>query len=90
MKKLLIITILLCSFFRVSAQNTDYYDRMEHIFGNIDKTKVTTGILKEFGIRFNEVEAYNGVISTTNWVDRTYTSPHIKYKVLSDFYVACS
>lgn len=28
-------------------------------------------MLKEFGIRLNEVEAYNGTISSTNWVDRT-------------------
>lgn len=44
---------------------------MEHIFGNIDKTKVTTGFLKEFGIRFNEVEAYDGIIDTDNLVDQT-------------------
>jgi hypothetical protein len=44
---------------------------MKHIFGNIDKTKVTTGYLKEFGIRFNEIEAYNGFIDSENFVDVT-------------------
>ncbi len=44
---------------------------MDHVFSNIDPTKATTGLLKEFGIRFNEVEAYDGTISSTNWVDRT-------------------
>ena len=62
MKKLLVFTLFCIAFFQGHTQNTDYYDRMEHIFGNIDKTKVTTGFLKEFGIRFNEVEAYNGVM----------------------------
>ncbi len=71
MKKLLIITFFLCSYFSAFAQNTAYYDRMEHVFGNIDKTKVTTGFLKEFGIRLNDVEAYNGVLQNTNWVDKT-------------------
>lgn len=71
MKKLLIFTLLSIACFQGNTQNTDYYDRMEHVFGNIDKTKVTTGFLKEFGIRFNEVEAYNGVISSNNLVDKT-------------------
>ena len=38
------------------AQNTDYYNRMNHVFGAIDKSKVTTGLLKEFGVRLNHVE----------------------------------
>ncbi|KAA5827838.1 hypothetical protein FPF71_03085 [Algibacter amylolyticus] len=71
MKKLLVFTVLCMSFFYGHTQNNDYYNRMQHVFGNIDKTKVTTGYLKEFGIRFNEVEAYNGTISTTNLVDNT-------------------
>lgn len=71
MKKLLVFTGLFIAIFYGNAQNTDYYDRMEHVFGNIDKTKVSTGFLKEFGIRFNEVEAYNGVISANNLVDKT-------------------
>lgn len=71
MKKLLVFTGLFIVLSYGNAQNTDYYDRMEHVFGNINKTKVTTGFLKEFGIRFNEVEAYNGIISTNNLVDKT-------------------
>ena len=38
------------------AQTTDYYNRMNHVFGAIDKSKVTTGLLKEFGVRLNHVE----------------------------------
>ncbi|WP_445738343.1 hypothetical protein [Mariniflexile sp.] len=55
MKKLFLFGIFLFSFFQIFAQNNDYYNRMQYVFGNIDKTKVTTGYLKEFGIRFNEV-----------------------------------
>lgn len=71
MKKLLVFTLFFIALFYGNAQNTDYYDRMEHIFGNIDKTKVTTGFLKEFGIRFNEVEVYNGLISNNNFIYKT-------------------
>ncbi|WP_372757501.1 hypothetical protein [Mariniflexile sp.] len=71
MKKLFIFTIFVCAFFQSFSQNNDYYNRMQYVFGNIDKTKVTTGYLKEFDIRFNEVEAYSGVIATNNLVDKT-------------------
>ncbi|WP_445734253.1 hypothetical protein [Mariniflexile sp.] len=71
MKKLLIFTLLFVQLFFSNAQNSDYYNRMQYVFGNIDKTKVTTGYLKEFGIRFNEVEAYDSVISSGNLVDKT-------------------
>lgn len=77
MKKLFILFLFFCSFLEGFAQNTDYADRMEHIFGNIDKTKVTTGYLKEFGIRFNEVEAYNGVIGSNNWTDETQWQSYV-------------
>jgi hypothetical protein len=69
MKVKLLSLFLLFSILTGFSQNTDYYDRMEYVFGNIDKNKVTTGYLKEFGIRFNEVETYNGVISSDNLVD---------------------
>lgn len=44
---------------------------MQHIFANIDKTKVTTRYLKEFGIRLNEIETYNVILSNNNFVDKT-------------------
>jgi hypothetical protein len=56
---------------QINAQNNAYYNRMQHVFGNIDKTKVTTGYLKEFGIRFNTIEDYDGVLDTLNFVDKT-------------------
>jgi len=71
MKKLFIFTLLFVQLFFSNAQNNGYYNRMQYVFGNIDKTKVTTGYLKEFGVRFNEVEAYNGTMITSNLVDKT-------------------
>ena len=70
-KKLLFTLLLFITMISAYAQNTNYTNRMQHIFGNIDRTKVTTGFLKEFGIRFNEVEAYDGIIDTDNLVDQT-------------------
>jgi hypothetical protein len=68
MKKLLILLICFVTFYNVKAQNPAYANRMQHIFGNIDKTKVTTGYLKEFGVRFANVEACNGNLSQNNFV----------------------
>lgn len=71
MKHVFTCLVILCSFYYTQAQTTNYSDRISHIFGAIDKTKVTTGYLKEFGIRFNSVESYNGILSDTNWVDNS-------------------
>jgi hypothetical protein len=42
---------------------------MDYVFGAIEPSKVTTGLLKEFGVRHNEVELFNGTISADNLVD---------------------
>lgn len=57
--------------FVLFAQNTAYYQRMKQTFENIDPTKVTTGHLKEFGIRFNEVEAYDGTLQADNYMNHS-------------------
>ena len=61
MKNPLLLLLIIGNIFIGFAQNNSYANRMKHIFGNIDKTKVTTGYLKEFGIRLNNIEAYNGI-----------------------------
>lgn len=63
MKKILLFLVFLATFFNMQAQNTAYANRMQYIFGNIDKTKVTTGYLKEFGVRFANIEACNGSLT---------------------------
>ena len=68
MKQLLPTLALLCLMGTVLAQPTDYYNRMKHIFGLIDKSKVNTGLLKEYGVRLNHVENYNGTIKETSKV----------------------
>jgi hypothetical protein len=71
MKHVFTLLVILCSFYYTQAQTTNYSDRMSHIFGAIDKTKVTSGYLKEFGIRFNSVESYNGILYDSNFVDNS-------------------
>lgn len=66
MKNLLCLLGVCLVIWPALAQSNDYYNRMNHVFGAIDKSKVTTGLLKEFGIRLNEVEAYNGMLISAN------------------------
>ncbi|MFY9242300.1 MAG: hypothetical protein WAO74_04660 [Polaribacter sp.] len=65
MKKIILSCILCTLLLQINGQNNAYYNRMQHVFGNIDMTKVTTGYLKEFGIRFNTIEVdisnYNSI-----------------------------
>ena len=67
MKRILLLFVCLATF-NLQAQNTAYANRIQHIFGNINKTKVTTGYLKEFGVRFANIEACNGSLSTNNYI----------------------
>lgn len=71
MKKDLLFVVCLVTFCNVQAQNSSYANRMQHIFGNIDKNKVTTGYLKEFGVRFANIEACNGNLSADNFVTKS-------------------
>ncbi|ARN78448.1 hypothetical protein BST97_10875 [Nonlabens spongiae] len=70
MKKLM-TTIMLLTAMLLMAQNNDYASRMDHIFKNIDPNKVTTGYLKDFGIRFVNMELADGSINTTNAVSKS-------------------
>jgi hypothetical protein len=57
MKRLFLYLLILSVVNKVQAQSTNYANRMNHIFGNIDKSKVTTGYLKEYGIKLTSLEA---------------------------------
>ena len=51
MKHVLTSLLVLCIFYSAKSQSSDYYNRMDHVFGAIESSKVTTGLLKEFGVR---------------------------------------
>ena len=91
MKKFILSGIFCMLLFQVKGQTNNYHNRMQHIFGNIDKNKVNTGYLKEFGVRLNTIEDYDGVNDTLNFVDKTqwqslysslYRVQYIKIKIL--------
>ncbi|MFV0566697.1 MAG: hypothetical protein ACK5NB_12805 [Flavobacteriaceae bacterium] len=71
MKRIILFLVCLVTFCNVQAQNSSYANRMQHIFGNINKNKVTTGYLKEFGVRFANIEACNGSLSANNFLTKS-------------------
>ncbi|MDP1764833.1 MAG: hypothetical protein Q8L07_13200 [Sediminibacterium sp.] len=41
---------------------TQYYGKMNYVFANVNKTLVTTGLLKDYGIDFLNLDNYTGAI----------------------------
>lgn len=48
---------------------TQYYGKMNYVFTNVDKSLITTGILKDYGIEFLNLDNYTGaVLHDSNYV----------------------
>jgi Secretion system C-terminal sorting domain len=77
MKQFFIAALLLLSFSATKAQtsnfdSTSFYANSNAIYGNLDKTKITTGLLREYGIDFINQDNYNGqTLHDSNWVNLT-------------------
>ncbi len=65
------IIILLSLFQFTNAQTNDYSSRMQQVFGNIDQAKVTSGFLKDYGLRFADIEKSDGILTTLNYVNES-------------------
>lgn len=46
--------------------NNAFSDQINHLFQYVDRTAVTTGLLKDYGIDFTDVERCNGQLATNN------------------------
>lgn len=76
-KKLLLMAALClsCSNY-LKAQHivdTSFYHQTNYIFGNLDKSKVPFGILKDFGFEFSNLQYYDG----TNMADSTLLNKYM-------------
>jgi len=63
---LLILPSLLFSQIHVDNQ---WKNAINPIFQNLDKSKITSGMLLDFAMEFTDVTAYNGVITDTTYVN---------------------
>ncbi len=55
----------------LNAQDTpdDYMNRINYIFANVDHSKVTTGLLSDYGLQIMPPEYYDGALQDSNEVD---------------------
>ena len=51
--------------------NQQYTDTMNYIFQKVDKSKITTGLLADYGLQIMAIEAFNGVPADSNYVSIT-------------------
>ena len=49
--------------------NQAYTDAMNAIFQKVDKSKITTGLLADYGVQIVDPEAFNGVPADSNYVN---------------------
>ncbi len=74
MKKNLLLLLSICIINLSNAQTapydtTTYYGKMGFLFNNLNRTQITTGLLRDYGIDFMNLDNYNGkVLNDTNWV----------------------
>ena len=54
--------LLLCKFTNAQVYDTtQYYGKMNYVFHHVNKTPITTGLLKDYGIEFLNFDNYNGL-----------------------------
>lgn len=77
MRKFLIVATTFFFAFCASAQlqvqydsSSNYYNRMNYIFANVNRSAAGTGLLLDFGIEFTSVADFNGnSLTDSNYVD---------------------
>jgi hypothetical protein len=48
--------------------NTEFIDRMNYIFGPLEKNRVPNGLLLDYSMEFTDLKNYNGILTDTNKV----------------------
>ena len=72
MKRIIsLFTVGLLMTAHLSAQNPgqDFINRMNHIFQYVDKSKVATGLLSDYGLQIVEPKYFNGIPADINYVN---------------------
>jgi hypothetical protein len=70
MKHLWISFCLFLSSLPLLAQNTSYKDKVDYVFGSLRQSDISTGILLEYGLNFQDPSVFNGTtLSETNKTD---------------------
>jgi len=69
--KLSIALLMFCQVTLAQQEiNTSFKDEMNNIFQNLNKDKVSHGILLDFGMEFTNVKAFNGSLTDSTYVNK--------------------
>ncbi len=62
----LCVSLMLCiiSSFAQSYDTTQFYGKNNYLFQHIDKSPITTGLLRDYGIDFQELDNYTVLYHT--------------------------
>lgn len=64
---LTILFSITCTFVLAQADvNTEFGNRVNYIFGQLDKSKVPNGLLLDYAMEFTDLANYNGILTDTN------------------------
>jgi hypothetical protein len=70
MKSILTFFSLLLMASNVFGQNTNVFqDNMDVIYQNVNRTHVTTGLLKDYGLLLTDISKFNGTRQANNYVN---------------------
>ena len=50
--------------------NTEFSTRMNYVFGQLDKSRIPTGLMLDYAMEFASLSNYNGVLTDTNKVNK--------------------
>jgi hypothetical protein len=65
--KYITVLILYIAAFQLNAQN--YADTINHIFEHVEKSRITTGLLSDYGVQMVDISGFNGIPTDSNYVD---------------------
>src|SRR5215469_18086927 len=75
MKRLTLFVLMLFALAGHSFAQTDtttFSGKLQYVFGNLSKTPITTGLLREWGIDFVDLDNFTGqVLTDSNWTNLT-------------------
>ena len=58
------------SSFAQAEINTEFSTRMNYVFGQLDKSRIPTGLLLDYAMEFASLANYNGMLTDTNKVNK--------------------
>jgi len=69
--KILLLTVGLITAVNLLSQNPgqEYTNKMDSIFQYVNKSRITTGLLSDYGLQMVEPDVFNGVPADSNYVD---------------------